>query len=85
MYQIVHIAPTYCGSTDGIIGSHIVSRSHAYQTVALALKLASMKSHDAYASFGEDSFVVVPSGRCPFQRSNLCFGPSEASADEMPF
>jgi hypothetical protein len=70
LFQIVQIAPTY-NFSDAIVGSHIVSRSHAYVTKALAFKLAALRAQESYENCGDDNFVVVRAGGSPWQHADV--------------
>ncbi len=66
MFEIVRIDPVFCSITDGMIGSRATRLPMAYQSEALAQKLAGRLGDADYKSCGDACFKVVPVGQSPF-------------------
>lgn len=79
-FQIVCLSPVYCQITDGILGEKARPLPNAYETEALALKVAQRLGRENYESLGDDRFVVVPFGES-YRRAVM----PDPMWDDMPF
>lgn len=70
MFQIVRIAPRHCPITDAMTGSTAHRLPMAYHSSDLAHKLAGRMHQADYEACGDDTFIVVPYGACPFTRAH---------------
>lgn len=84
MFKIVETQPTYCGITDGIIGSTTRVLPMTYCTEAFARKIAGILSEREYEACGDGHFEAR-SAEDPFRlRLPTFFGPTLAD-DDFPF
>lgn len=87
-YQIQRISPVYCQITDGMIGAKVTWRSHAYETLALAQKIAGRMGREEYEACSDDSFTVTEYGESAFAHRDRAWMASQAAdfgSIEMPF
>lgn len=61
-FWIIRTSPVYCQITDGQIGSTSRGIPYAYETQALAHKLAGRMEQESYDGCGDDHFWVAEYG-----------------------